>query len=202
MSATAQTRVSPSAPTATPRRRPSNPVHRPRRDATGTRNAGTGDHANAARPKTCKKSHPGRRAAHLVKRCEASVHYSVAFMLIAIAIALLVETTWTLITASGPFVNAASTAVGGVLLVLIIVEITRTVITIPDTNGVAIRRLIVIAIVSALREVLWIGVSPALASSGTTGTAANKPLDMGITTAVVFGLAISFALVRRASAKK
>jgi uncharacterized membrane protein (DUF373 family) len=123
-------------------------------------------------------------------------------MLIAIAIALLVETTWTLITASGPFVNAASTAVGGVLLVLIIVEITRTVITIPDTNGVAIRRLIVIAIVSALREVLWIGVSPALASSGTTGTAANKPLDMGITTAVVFGLAISFALVRRASAKK
>jgi uncharacterized membrane protein (DUF373 family) len=201
MSATAQTRVSPTASNATPRRRPSNPVHRPRRDATGTRNAGAGDDAGVVRSKTRKKSHPGRRAARVVKRCEVSVHYSVAFVLIAIAIALLAETTWALITASGPFVNAAGTAVGDVLLVLIIVEITRTVVTIPDTNGIAIRRLIVIAIVSALREVLWIGVSPALASGGTTGTVVDKSLDMGVTTAVVFGLAISFALVRRAGAK-
>jgi uncharacterized membrane protein (DUF373 family) len=177
-------------------------VHRPRRDATGTRDAAATDDASVARAKARKKAHPARRAEHVVKRCEASVHYSVAFMLIAIAIALLVETTWTLVTASGPFVNAASAAVGEVLLVLIIVEITRTVITIPDANGIAIRRLIVIAIVSALREVLWVGVSPALASSGASASTVDKPLDMGITTAAVFGLAISFALVRRASAKK
>lgn len=123
-------------------------------------------------------------------------------MLIAIAIALLVETTWTLITASGPFLNAASTAVGEVLIVLIIVEITRTVFTIPDTTGIAIRRLIVIAIVSALREVLWIGVSPALASTSTSSKAIDRPLDMGIATAVVFGLVVSFVLARRASARK
>ncbi len=69
--------------------------------------------------------------------------------------------------ASGPFVHTAIAAVGEVLIVLIIVEITRTVFTTPDSNGVAIRRLIVI--VSALRGVLWISISPALASNNTSG---------------------------------
>jgi uncharacterized membrane protein (DUF373 family) len=130
------------------------------------------------------------------------MHCYVAFVLIAIAIALLVKTTWTLITASGPFLDAASAAVGEVLIVLIIVEIARTVFATPDVNGVAIRRLIVIATLSALREVLWVSVSPALATNGSSVKMTDKPLATGIAAAVVFALVLSFALVRRAGGRK
>jgi uncharacterized membrane protein (DUF373 family) len=129
------------------------------------------------------------------------MHYCVAIVLICIATAMMAETVWALVTASTTFAVAASSAVGGVLFVLILVEITRTVVFPPDSKGVAIRRLLVIAIVSALREVLLISahsmVHPVPSHSEVTGI----PLEMGISTAVVVGLAAAFVLLHRASEK-
>jgi uncharacterized membrane protein (DUF373 family) len=127
------------------------------------------------------------------------MHYSIATVLSGIAIATMVYTTATLLTTSDSFAAATSNAVAGVLIVLILIEITRTVITPPDSKGVAIRRLLMIAIMSALREVLWIGVN---AEAGKTSTEIGKPLAMAISTIVVVGLAAAFVLVRRASDEK
>lgn len=136
-----------------------------------------------------------RRVTKVIERFEEWMHYSIATVLSGIAIATMAYTTVTLLTTSDSFAAATSNAVAGVLIVLILIEITRTVVTPPDSKGVAIRRLLMIAIMSALREVLWIGVS------GDAKTEIDKPLAMAISTIVVVGLAVAFVLVRRASEK-
>lgn len=146
-------------------------------------------------PPRHKKIHTRQRVTKAMKRFEDTMHYTIAFVLSGIAIATMIETTRTLLMtpSTTTFATATSNAVGGVLIVLILVEITRTVITPPDSKGVAIRRLLVIAIMSAVREVLWVGVnSDASASTG-------KSLAMAISSAVVVGLAVAFTLVRRTS---
>jgi uncharacterized membrane protein (DUF373 family) len=180
---------------------PHNPQVRHRRQAPKARASRKQPAARMGGKRSTKTKHDerrntGQRVAGVIERCEASVHLSVACTLIVIAFALLGETLWTLAT-TGPFVTAACTAVGEVLLVLILVEIARTVRMIPDDNGSVIRKLIVIAIMSALREVLWIGVSPAFAGSDASGGVVDKPLDLAVSTAAVLGLVFAFGLMRR-----
>lgn len=140
-----------------------------------------------------------RRVSKFVAGFEEWMHYGIATVLSGIAVATMAYTTVTLLTTSHSFADATSNAVAGVLIVLILIEITRTVLTPPDSKGVAIRRLLMIAIMSALREVLWIGVN---AGSGNTTTEIGKPLAMAISTVVVVGLAAAFVLVRRASGNR
>jgi uncharacterized membrane protein (DUF373 family) len=156
-----------------------------------------------------KKAHSRTRARKIIKSVENSMHYSVAAVLIGIAIVMLVETIWALVTTRLQFSVAASSAVAGVLFVLILVEITRTVIDPPDDKGTAIRRLLMIAIVSALREVLLVS-AKAMDMPGASGGSAGSssvaigasPVTLAASTAVVVGLAFAFALMRRAGGEK
>jgi uncharacterized membrane protein (DUF373 family) len=197
MNATADTPIFPAAENAA-RHKPQARHRRQAPKAQAGRKRPTAPTKGEASTKTKrdKRRSTGQRVAGVIERCEASVHLSVACTLIVIAFALLGETLWTLAT-TGPFVSAACTAVGEVLLVLILVEIARTVRMIPDDNGSVIRKLIVIAIMSALREVLWIGVSPAFAGSNASGGVVDKPLDLAVSTAAVLGLVFAFGLMRR-----
>jgi uncharacterized membrane protein (DUF373 family) len=202
MSSTADTTIRPTAASTSLRRGQSRPRRQtPKAHVTGKRAAAPIDDASPIKTKPVERRRTGQRVARVIERFEESVHLSIACTLIAIAIALLVETVWTLVT-TGPFLAAACTAVGEVLLVLILVEIARTVRIIPDNNGSAIRKLIVIAIMSALREVLWIGMSPTFAGNSAAGGSVDRPLDLGVSTVAVLGLVFAFALMRRASAKK
>jgi len=200
MSSTADSTICPTAASTAPRRQ-SKPRRQARKvRATAKHPAASISRAGASKAKLGKRHRVEQRVTGAIERFEESVHLSIAFTLIAIAIVLLVETIWTLLT-TGPFLAAVYTAVGEVLLVLILVEIARTVRMIPDDNGVVVGKLVVIAIVSAVREVLWIGVSPAFAGGG-AGNVVEKPLDLGVSIAAVLGLIVAFVLMRRASAKK
>lgn len=164
----------------------------PRR--TGSTGVGNGRH----------RSHRSTQRKHIkwaIEHFENLMHYLVAAVLIAIATTMMAETVWTLMTSSTTFAVAASGAVGGVLFVLILVEITRTVVFPPDSRGVAIRRLFTIAIVSALREVLLISAHSMMHPVPSHDELTGIPLEMGISTAVVVGMAAAFVLVHRASEK-
>lgn len=134
-----------------------------------------------------------------VERFEDAMHYVVALMLGAIAIATLAVTTRTLLVnpAHTNFATTTSNAVSGVLIALILVEIMRTVTTYPDSKGVAIRRLFMIAIMSTLRDVLWVGVN-----SEAGGLSTDRSLAMAIGSVVVVGLAFAFTLVNYTSREK
>jgi uncharacterized membrane protein (DUF373 family) len=176
---------------------PSRRDHRPQYSAERTRSDVSRRAATKERPPTTRKRAPfKRRVTRAIERFEEWMHYSIATVLSGIAIATMAYTTVSLLTSSDSFAAATSNAVAGVLIVLILIEITRTVVTPPDSKGVAIRRLLMIAIMSALREVLWIGIA------GNTKTEIDKPLAMAISTIVVVGLAVAFVLVRRASGEK
>src|ERR1041385_659138 len=130
-----------------------------------------------------------KRVRWAVDHFERWMHYWVAGVLIVIATVMMSQTVWSLIASSTTFAVAASGAVGGVLFVLILVEVTRTVVFPPDPKGVAIRRLFMIAIVSALREVLLISAHSMMHPVPSHDELAGIPLEMGISTAVVVGMA-------------
>jgi uncharacterized membrane protein (DUF373 family) len=176
--------------------RPGSRNHRPQYSAERTESGVTRPAKSERAPLYRKKTLLNRRVTKAIERFEEWMHYSIATVLSGIAIATMAYTTVTLLTTSDSFAAATSNAVAGVLIVLILVEITRTVVMQPDGKGVAIRRLLMIAIMSALREVLWIGVS------GSTKTEIGKPIAMAISTIVVVGLSVAFVLVRRASGEK
>jgi uncharacterized membrane protein (DUF373 family) len=190
------------SPIASPRRR-ATAQHPPARKRS-PKSATAAAHEQADKQRHHKKRHGRTRARTVIERIEDSMHYSVAAVLILIAIAMLGETIWALVTTRLPFSVAASSAVAGVLFVLILVEITRTVIDPPDTKGVALRRLLMIAIVSALREVLLVSANAADLSNTSAVSAeshasalGSSPITLAISMAVVIGLAAAFALMRR-----
>ncbi len=185
-------------PRAVPRRKPSGSTRsrsvsaaRARAASIGVRDRHPHVHGKSSR----------RRIKWAVEHFESWMHYLVAAVLIAIATAMMGETVWRLMTSSTTFAVAASSAVGGVLFVLILVEITRTVVFPPDSRGVAIRRLFMIAIVSALREVLLISAHSMMHPVPSHDELTGIPLEMGISTTVVVGMAAAFVLVHRASEK-
>ena len=109
---------------------PSRSDHRPQYSAERSRPVARRP-ANGDEPATRKKVPFKRRVTKAIERFEEWMHYSIATVLSGIAIATMAYTTVTLLTSSDSFAAATSNAVAGVLIVLILIEITRTVVTPP-----------------------------------------------------------------------
>jgi uncharacterized membrane protein (DUF373 family) len=140
----------------------------------------------------------GRSHLGLIEHAENLVHYVVAAVLMAVAIFTLFDTTRTLtmsVTKSS-FPAAATAAVNGVLFAVIIVEITRTVLSHFDKKGLQLQPFLIIGIVSALREVLSVGARLSL-NTMPAREVHTSLLELGINAAVVVGLAGSLVLIRR-----
>ncbi len=112
------------------------------------------------------------------------------------AFAVLAETAYTLATASALFPAAATTAVNGMLFVLIVVEISCTIIIRPEGRIVQVQTVLILGIVGAVREVLMIGMR--LSSPNVPALAVHTVLlEFGAYAAVVFCLVVALVLVRR-----
>lgn len=177
------------------------PQHRPgfprqftaERTVPGLSRPGSTSHGGARRG----QSRVERRVAQMIERCEDVIDYSIIAMLGGISIATMAYTTATLLTTSSSFAAATSNAVSGLLITLILVEIARTVHT--SDKERAIRKLMLVVIVSGLREVLWMNAS---AGSGAADGGFGRPLTLAIVTVVLVGLAVAYALVRRSGGGK
>jgi uncharacterized membrane protein (DUF373 family) len=124
---------------------------------------------------------------------EDLIYLAVALVLIGIAVGVLIRTVSDAIGGDQLFVDRTTNAVSGVLFVVIVLEIFRTVLDHLQGGGFQLRPFLVIGIISAVRHVLLIG-AKSLAASG--GDAFNHAqIELGVNAAVALALVVALVLV-------
>jgi len=124
---------------------------------------------------------------------EDAIYVLVAAVLIALAAVLLYRTVADALTSEQPFSTTVTAAVNGVLFVVIVLEIYRTVVAHLEGGGFQLRPFLVIGIISAVRHILLIGAQSL--SSETGKTFAHAQIELGVNAAVALGLVIALVLL-------
>ncbi len=128
---------------------------------------------------------------------EDLVYLGVALVLIGIAAAGLYQTVHDLIRSNATFATAVTNAVNGVLFVVIVLEIFRTVVAHLEGGGFQLRPFLIIGIISAVRHVLLVGAQ----SISTQNTAFNHAqIELGVNAGVALVLVIALVLLHRSGA--
>ncbi|SFL57653.1 phosphate-starvation-inducible PsiE family protein [Geodermatophilus ruber] len=96
---------------------------------------------------------------------ESLVFATLALLLFGIAVLVLVQTTRSLITPPEPeaFAETVTKALNGVLFVVIVVEVLRTIVAHVQGEGLRLQPFLVIAIVSTVRHILTVAARLSLA---------------------------------------
>jgi uncharacterized membrane protein (DUF373 family) len=130
----------------------------------------------------------------------SALHYAVALVLLAIAIIVLWHTVSDLAGSRQAFVSAATTALNGVLFTIIILEVMRTVVEHLQHGGVQLQPFLVIGTISAVRSILAVGARLSLEGAQhqpSQSVVRTALVELAVNAAVVLGLAVALALVRR-----
>jgi uncharacterized membrane protein (DUF373 family) len=131
------------------------------------------------------------------------IQYGVAIALLVLAAAVLVRSFISFITslnssASGYTLSLIS-AIDGVLVVIILVDIMRTVLTHLEGWGFPFRPFLVIGIIAAVRDILAVSTRLTLSSGGTTVGAppiSQSLFELGTNAGVILVLAVALFLTR------
>ena len=88
-------------------------------------------------------------------------------------------------------------AVNGVLFVIIVMEILRTVIAHFEEGGFQLKPFLIIGIISAVRHILTLGAQVSLGGKKSPDEFRHTQIELGVNAAVVLALVIGLILVRR-----
>jgi uncharacterized membrane protein (DUF373 family) len=110
------------------------------------------------------------------------------------------KTVHDLIVTHQGYAQAATSAVNGVLIAIIVLEVMRTVMAHFDREGLQPEPFLIIAIISAVRGILFVGARLSLgATQGPPISVHDAVLELAVDGALVVGLSISLVLLRRRS---
>jgi uncharacterized membrane protein (DUF373 family) len=126
---------------------------------------------------------------------EDVIYVAVAAILVAIAAVLLYRTVVDSFSGHHLFADRITTAVNGVLFVVIVLELFRTVIAHLEGGGFQLIPFLVIGIISSVRHILLIG---SRSLSAETGNVFNHTqIELAVNAGVALALVIALVLVRR-----
>jgi uncharacterized membrane protein (DUF373 family) len=128
---------------------------------------------------------------------EDLVYLGVGLVLIGVAVAALYNTVTGLIESNDSFATAVTTAVNGVLFVVIVLEIFRTVIAHLEGGGFQLRPFLIIGIISAVRRVLLVG-AQTISNQNTRFNHAQ--IELGVNAGVALILVIALVLLHNSGA--
>ena len=125
-----------------------------------------------------------------------AVQYGVALVLLLIAVVVLVRTVGDFLGSQSSYPQSLISAIDGVLIVIIVVDVLRTVLTHFEGSGFPLRPFLIIGIISAVRDIL--SVSARLALQGPVSGAGFERLaiELGVSSAVALSLAGAMVLTR------
>jgi uncharacterized membrane protein (DUF373 family) len=125
---------------------------------------------------------------------EDVVYLVVALTLIGIAVAALYNTIQEMVDSSTPFAVTVTNAVSGVLFVVIVLEIFRTLVAHLEGGGFQLMPFLVIGVISGVRHILLVG-----ALSISTGNEAfnHAQIELGVNAGVALVLVIALVLIHR-----
>jgi uncharacterized membrane protein (DUF373 family) len=121
------------------------------------------------------------------------VQYGVGIFLLAIAVVVLIRTAIDFFSSQSNYPQSLIDAIDGVLIVIIVVDILRTVLTHFDGSGFPLRPFLIIGIISAVRDIL--SVSAHLALQGRISGATFERLAIELVVSSAVALALSGALI-------
>ena len=125
------------------------------------------------------------------------IYVGVAVVLIGIAVVLLVRTITDTLTTHLDFAVAVTTAVNGVLFVVIVLEIFRTVLAHLQGGGFQLQPFLVIGIISSVRHILLIGAQSLQSTARTEFD--HSQIELAVNAGVALVLVIALVLARRAN---
>ena len=125
------------------------------------------------------------------------VHVAIALMLLGLSIAVLVDTVATFFDSDQVFALAVTYAVNGVLFVIILMEILRTVVAHFTHGTFQLMPFIAIGIISAVRHILTVGSSLTLGQGMEHSQFNRLLLELSVNTGVSLVLVIALVLLRK-----
>jgi uncharacterized membrane protein (DUF373 family) len=128
---------------------------------------------------------------------EMLVHYVVAVLLLAIAAIVLYHTVDRLIAERHTFATQVTDGIDGVLFVVIVMELLRTVLAHLDTDDFQLNSFLIVGIISAVRHILGVGARLTLSPTETEAQFVRAQIELGVGAAVVLALAVGYLLIRR-----
>lgn len=147
-------------------------------------------------PRVGRNSVTRRRLVFGLALAEDALYAAVALVLIGIAVALLYQTLHDLF-ADGhiSFAGRVGDAVNGVLFVVIILEIFRTVLAHLEGGGFQLVPFLIIGVISAVRHILLIGTQSL--GHQTDRVFTHTQIELGVNALVALALVIALVLIRR-----
>lgn len=138
-----------------------------------------------------------RRLLRAIAAVDDLVHVVISLLLLGLAVAVIFNTVVEFVDSEQPFALAVTYAVNGVLFVIILMEILRTVVAHFTHGTFQLMPFIAIGIISAVRHILTVG------SALTMGTELDDHefdrllLELAVNTGVALGLVVALVLLRR-----
>jgi uncharacterized membrane protein (DUF373 family) len=151
-------------------------------------------------------SHPGPHASgpepppwllNALTFTEDAVYLGVALVLVAVAVAALYNTVHDLLYSNAHFAQTVTAGVNGVLFVVIVLEIFRTVLAHLEGGGFQLRPFLIIGIISAVRHILLVG---AVAVSNENTQFNHAQIELGVNAGVALALVVALVLLHRGGA--
>jgi uncharacterized membrane protein (DUF373 family) len=125
---------------------------------------------------------------------EDVVYLVVAIVLVSIAVAGLYNTIREMLNSNASFLPTVTAGVNGVLFVVIVLEIFRTVVAHLEGGGFQLRPFLIIGIISAVRHILLVGAQ----SVSTESHQFNRAqIELGVNAGVALVLVIALVLLAR-----
>jgi uncharacterized membrane protein (DUF373 family) len=125
---------------------------------------------------------------------EDVIYLVVALSLIGIAVAALYNTVSDFVSGGGSFAETVTNAVSGVLFVVIVLEIFRTLVAHLEGGGFQLMPFLIIGIISAVRHILLVG---ALSVSRGSTEFNHAQIELGVNAGVALILVVALVLVHR-----
>jgi uncharacterized membrane protein (DUF373 family) len=125
------------------------------------------------------------------------VHVCISLLLLGLAVAVMVNTVWEFLESDMHFALAVTYAVNGVLFVIILMEILRTVIAHFTHGTFQLMPFIAIGIISAVRHILTVGSALTLGKEMDDTEFNRLLLELGVNTGVALLLVVALVLLRR-----
>ncbi|MHB8330796.1 MAG: phosphate-starvation-inducible PsiE family protein [Candidatus Dormibacteria bacterium] len=124
------------------------------------------------------------------------VQYGVALVLLGIAVVVLIRTAVGFLGSPGGYPQSLISAIDGVLVVIIVVDVLRTVLTSFQSTGLPLRPFLIIGIISAVRDILSVSARLSLQGPVTGPDFTRSIIELAVSGGVALGLAGALFLTK------
>lgn len=145
------------------------------------------------------ESRVARAGTRIVETFEDVVHFVIVAVLFVVAVVVLARTAGELLHRHHGFAATVTDAINGVLFVVIVMELLRTVMAHFERGGFQLQPFLVIGIISVVRHILTVGARLTLGGEAPSQFARTQ-VELAVNAGVVLVLTVGLVLIRRTDA--